>query len=314
MLPFKLVYHPDYDFHLGLHVFPSIKYRMIRERLLGEGFAEEEDFLQPGAALDEDLTLAHTREWVRRLRTGLLSAEEARRMEIPYTDSVVRGFWLAAGGSVLAARLALRDGVGFNIGGGFHHAYPGHGEGFCAINDAAVAVRKLQADGFIRSAMIVDVDVHHGNGTASIFAGDADVFTLSIHQFNNYPDDKPPSTVDIHLEDDVADDEYLARLRAAYLPALRSFQPELLVYVAGADPHWTDQLGGLRLTMDGLIRRDRLVLDHALAEGVPVAVVLAGGYSQDVRDTVTIHCNTAKACADALDLHPWASRAQSSGI
>jgi acetoin utilization deacetylase AcuC-like enzyme len=286
---------------------------MIRERLLADGFADEEDFLQPGAALDEDLTLAHTREWVRRLRTGLLSGEEARRMEIPYTDSVVRGFWLAAGGSILAARLALRDGVGFNIGGGFHHAYPGHGEGFCAINDAAVAIRKLQADGFIRSAMVVDVDVHHGNGTAAIFGGDADVFTLSIHQFNNYPDDKPPSTLDVHLEDGVADDEYLARLRAAYLPALRGFRPELLVYVAGADPHWTDQLGGLRLTMDGLMRRDRLVVDNALALHVPVAVVLAGGYSQDVRDTVTIHCNTAKACAEGLALHPWASRAHSSG-
>jgi acetoin utilization deacetylase AcuC-like enzyme len=177
-----------------------------------------------------------------------------------------------------------------------------------------VAVRKLQADGFIRRAMVVDVDVHHGNGTAAIFAGDTDVFTLSIHQFNNYPDDKPPSTLDVHLEDGVGDDEYLARLRAAYTPALRGFRPELLVYVAGADPHWTDQLGGLMLTMDGLLRRDRLVLGHALAQRVPVAVVLAGGYSQDVRDTVTIHCNTAKACADGLALHPWTPPAHSSGI
>ena len=314
MLPFKLIYHPDYDFQLGPHVFPSVKYRLIRERLLEDGFADEDDFIQPGAALDDDLGLAHTREWVGRLRAGRLSAEEARRMEIPYTDSVVRGFWLAAGGSILAARLALRDGVGFNIGGGFHHACPGHGEGFCAINDVAVAVRKLQAEGSIRSAMVVDVDVHHGNGTAAIFAGDASVFTLSIHQFNNYPADKPPSTLDVHLEDGVADDEYLARLRAAYVPALRNFRPELLVYLAGADPHWTDQLGGLLLTTDGLMRRDRLVLGHALAEGVPVAVVLAGGYAQDVRDTVTIHCNTAKACADGLALHPWTPRPQSSGI
>ena len=313
MLPFKLVFHPDYDFQLGAHVFPSVKYRMIHESLIASGFATEEDFLQPGFALDEDLAMAHTREWVRRLRTGLLSYEEARRMEIPYTEAVIRGFWLAAGGSILAARLALRDGIGFNVGGGFHHAYPGHGEGFCAINDIAVAIRKLQADGFIQSAMIVDADVHHGNGTAAIFAGDADIFTLSIHQFDNYPEDKPPSTLDIHLEDAVADEEYIARLRAGYVPALKSFRPDLLVYVAGADPHWTDQLGGLRLTMEGLQRRDRLVLDHALAACVPVAVVLAGGYSQDIRDTVSIHCNTARACAEALAIQPWA-KAQSSGI
>ena len=314
MLPFNLVYHPDYDLQLGAHVFPSVKYRMIRERLLESGFAGEEDFLQPGLALDEDLALAHTREWVRRLRTGLLSYEEARRLELPYTEAVIRAFWLAAGGSILAARLALRDGIGFNIGGGFHHAYPGHGEGFCAINDIGVAIRKLQKDGFIASAMVVDADVHHGNGTAAIFGGDADVFTLSIHQFDNYPEDKPPSTLDIHLEDDVADEEYLARLRAAYVPALRSFKPDLLIYVAGADPHWTDQLGGLRLTMDGLLRRDRLVIDHALEAHVPVAVVLAGGYSQDIRDTVSIHCNTARACAEAIAIYPWATAAQSSGM
>jgi acetoin utilization deacetylase AcuC-like enzyme len=313
MLPFKLVFHPDYDFQLGAHVFPSVKYRMIRERLLESGFAVDDDFLQPGFALDEDLALAHTREWVRRLRTGLLSYEEARRMEIPYTEAVVRGFWLAAGGTILAARLALRDGVGFNVGGGFHHAYPGHGEGFCAINDVAVAIRKVQKDGFIKTAMVVDADVHHGNGTAAIFGGDADIFTLSIHQMDNYPEDKPPSSLDIHLEDGVADEEYLARLRSGYVPALKSFKPDLLVYVAGADPHWTDQLGGLRLTMEGLKRRDRLVLDHALAAGVPVAVVLAGGYSQDIRDTVAIHCNTARACAEALTGQPWAV-AQSSGI
>jgi acetoin utilization deacetylase AcuC-like enzyme len=313
MLPFKLVFHPDYDFQLGAHVFPSIKYRLIRERLIDSGFATDQDFLQPGFALDEDLALAHTHEWVRRLRTGLLSYEEARRMEIPYTETVVRGFWLAAGGSILAARLALRDGIGFNVGGGFHHAYPGHGEGFCAINDIAVAIRKLQRDGFIQSAMVVDADVHHGNGTAAILNGDADVFTLSIHQFDNYPEDKPPSSLDIHLEDGVADEEYLARLRSGYLPALKSFKPDLIVYVAGADPHWTDQLGGLRLTMEGLQRRDRLVLDHALQARVPVAVVLAGGYSQDIRDTVSIHCNTARACAESLANQAWTA-AQSSGI
>src|SRR5690606_26644034 len=169
---FKLVYHPEYDFQLGAHVFPSVKYRMIRERLLEEGLVTEDDFVEPERALDEDLALAHTREWVRRLRTGLLSNHEAARLEIPYTETVVNGFWLAAGGTILTARLALRDGIGFHIGGGFHHAYPGHGEGFCAINDIAVAVRKLQSEGSIQTAMVIDADVHHGNGTAAIFEGD----------------------------------------------------------------------------------------------------------------------------------------------
>lgn len=307
MLPFKFVYHPDYDFRLGLHVFPSEKYRMIRERLIEDGFATAEDFVQPAPAQDDDLRLVHTREWVRRLRSGLLTFQEAARMEIPYSQSVVRGFWLHAGGSMLAARLALRDGLAFNIGGGFHHAYPGHGEGFCAIHDVAVAIRRAQADGRIRTAMVVDCDVHHGNGTAAIFEGDSTVFTLSIHQLENYPEDKPPSSLDIHLEDDVDDEEYLKRLREGYLPALRKFRPDLLFYIAGADPHWKDQLGGLRLTMEGLQRRDRVVLDAAVQEGVPIAIALAGGYSIDVRDTVSIHCNTARAALDALSLRAGTS-------
>lgn len=302
MLPFQFVYHPDYDFRLGLHVFPSEKYRLVRESLIADGFAKPEDFLQPGSALDEDLMLVHTREWVRRLRTGLLTFQEAARLEIPYTQSVVRGFWLHAGGSMLAARLALRDGLAYNLGGGFHHAFPGHGEGFCAINDVAVAIRRMQADGFVRRAMVVDCDVHQGNGTAAIFEGDSSVFTLSIHQLNNYPEEKPPSTLDIELEDGVEDEEYLLRLREGYLPALDSFAPDLIFYIAGADPHWKDQLGGLRLTMDGLQRRDRLVLDAAVERGIPVAIALAGGYSVDVRDTVGIHCNTARAAREAMAL------------
>ena len=307
MLPFKLVYHPEYDFQLGSHVFPSEKYRMIRERMLADGFADETDFLQPGSATDEDLRLAHTAEWIRRLRSGLLTFQEAARLEIPYNETVVRGFWLAAGGTMLAARLAIRDRAALNIGGGFHHAYPGHGEGFCAVNDIAVAVKRARVDGIVQRAMVLDVDVHHGNGTAAIFAADPSVFTISVHQFENYPEDKPPSTIDIHLEDAVTDDEYLGRLKASYVPAVTEFRPDLLLYVAGADPHWKDQLGGLRLTMEGLQRRDRLVFDTALNAGVPVAVVLAGGYSYDVRDTVEIHYNTAKALRDSMERRAGAS-------
>lgn len=300
MLPFKLVYHADYDVRLASHVFPSQKYRLVRERMIDDGFAHHDDFLEPDSATNEDLKLAHTADWIDRLRAGLLTFEEAVKLEIPYNEAVVRGFWLAAGGTILAALRALQDGAAFNIGGGFHHAYAGHGEGFCAVNDIAVAIRRMQADGLVERAMVVDCDVHHGNGTAAIFLNDPTVFTLSIHQFANYPEDKPPSSLDIHLKDGVGDDEYLSKLKAGYSPALAEFKPNLIIYVAGADPHCKDQLGGLKLTMEGLKRRDRLVFDRALEARVPVAVVLAGGYSYEVRDTVEIHCNTAKALRDAI--------------
>ena len=218
---------------------------------------------------------------------------------------MVQAFWLAAGGTTLAARLALSNGVGFNIGGGFHHAFPDHGEGFCAIHDVAVAIRRLQKDGLILRAMVVDCDVHHGNGTAAIFAADASVFTLSIHQLNNYPSEKPPSDIDIDLADETGDDEYLERLRAALVPALVEFRPGLLLYVSGADPYYQDQLGGLSLTLEGLKARDRLVFSCALMHHVPVAVALAGGYAVDLDDTVTIHANTARAAKEVLDRVVW---------
>ena len=217
---------------------------------------------------------------------------------------MVEAFRLAAGGTALAARLALETGVGFNLGGGFHHGFPDHGEGFCAINDIAVAVRRLQRDGAIRRAMVVDCDVHHGNGTAAIFAGDPSVFTLSIHQFNNYPSAKPPSSLDIHLADGVGDSEYIHRLRNGYHAAIDMFQPELVIYAAGADPYFEDQLGGLSLTFDGLKERDHMVIWTALQHGIPVAIVLAGGYALNVEDTVTIHANTVEAAREVMEKAP----------
>jgi acetoin utilization deacetylase AcuC-like enzyme len=300
MLPFKLVYHHGYDLNLGPHVFPSQKFRLIRDRVLNEGFAEEADFVEPEPATDEDLMLVHTEDWVRRLRSGLLTFDEVLQLEIPYSREMVRAFWLAAGGTTLAGRLSLRDRVGFNIGGGFHHAYPGHGEGFCAIHDVAVAIRRLQKDKLIEKAMVVDCDVHHGNGTAAIFAQDPSVFTLSVHQFNNYPADKPPSSLDIDLEDGVKDDEYLERLAGGYLPALERFRPDLLMYIAGADPYREDQLGGLALTLEGLRSRDELVIRTAVEHDVPLAVSLAGGYARRVEDTVTIQSGTARVAAAVL--------------
>jgi len=299
MLPFKLVYHPGYDLNLGEHVFPSRKYRLIHDRLFDEGFAHPTDFVEPRPASDEDILRVHEPGWVERLKAGTLSADEVIRLEIPYSKEMVDGVWLATGGTILAARNALRDRIGFNIGGGFHHAFPEHGEGFCAIHDVAVAIRALQHEGQIVRALVVDCDVHDGNGTAAIFGNDRSVLTLSIHQLNNYPVEKPPSTIDIHLRDGVGDEEYLDRLQGGVKLAM-SFEPNIAMYVAGADPYQEDQLGGLSLTMEGLKRRDRLIYDAALARKVPVAVVLAGGYARNTDDTVTIHCNTAKVAIEAL--------------
>ena len=300
MLPYKLIYHAGYDLNLGDHVFPSRKYRMIHDRLIADGFASPQDFEQPAAATDDQVLLVHEPGWVQRLKTGTLSALELLKLEIPFSPQVVEGFWLATGGTITAAHNALRDRIGFNIGGGFHHAFPAHGEGFCAINDVAIAVRTLQQEGVAARALIVDCDVHHGNGTAAIFAGDTSVLTLSIHHFDNYPSEKPPSVIDIHLRTGVGDQEYLTRLGQACRVAMEGFQPDILFYLAGADPYEHDQLGGLSLTMQGLQQRDRLVLEIARARLLPVAIVLAGGYASDVEDTVTIHCNTAKAARDAL--------------
>jgi acetoin utilization deacetylase AcuC-like enzyme len=310
MLPFKLVYHKGYDLNLGEHVFPSQKFHLIAEMLLREGIATKDDFLTPNAASDEDILRVHTADWVRKLKTGTLTASEEMMLEVPYSPELVEAFWLAAGGTILAARSALRDGFGCNLGGGFHHAYPDHGEGFCAIHDVAVAVRRLQADGAIRKALIVDTDVHHGNGTAAIFRGDVSVFTLSIHQESNYPAHKPSSTVDLHMWDRADDDEYLGALIPAVQSALDEFRPDMVFYVGGADAYCEDQLGGLSLTKQGLMLRDRKVFEESRKRGIPVATTLAGGYARRVEDTIRIHVNTILAAREVAAVFPSASAAR----
>lgn len=299
MLPLKLIYDDRYDLNLGAHVFPSQKYRLVYERLLQDRIAAPEDFLKPTPASDEDILRVHSQDYVYKLKTGSLTRAEVMRMEVPYSEELIEACWLAAGGSILAARRAIEDGFCANIGGGFHHAYPDHGEGFCVIHDVAVAIRKMQADGAIERAMVVDTDVHQGNGTAAIFGGDETVFTLSIHQEHNYPYPKPPSTVDVNLPDGVGDADYLAILEKYLHRSFNEFSPQLLFYVAGADPYREDQLGGLALTMDGLARRDALVLGYVQRNQVPTAVTLAGGYARKVEDTVSIHVNTIKAAIQA---------------
>jgi acetoin utilization deacetylase AcuC-like enzyme len=334
MLPFKLVYSDDYYLPIGSHVFPAEKYRRIHERLLATGIASPNDFVAPSPATDRDVLLVHTPQYVEKLQTGTLSAREELELEVPYSPELVSAFWLAAGGSILAADHALNDGVGISIGGGFHHAFPDHGEGFCVIHDVAIAIRRMQRDGKIHHAMTVDCDVHQGNGTAAIFAGArtaseplpsvphhaphqsvpaqtppktrmhsgfaGDVFTISLHQENNYPAWKPNSSIDVDLPDEIGDDYYLAWLDNALSSGLRQFQPELLCYLAGADPYCEDQLGGLSLTLDGLKKRDQLVFRVAKARGIPVMVTLAGGYAINVEDTVTIHCNTVVAAKEVF--------------
>jgi acetoin utilization deacetylase AcuC-like enzyme len=304
MLPFQLIYHERYDLNLGAHVFPSQKYRLIADKLTKDAVASREDFLRPDPASDTDILRVHTEDWGQKLKSGTLTLSDVMKLEVPYSPELVSAFWLAAGGTIAAAQSALRDGFGCNLGGGFHHAHPGHGEGFCAIHDVAVAIRRLQADGTIRKAMVVDTDVHHGNGTAAIFAKQPSVFTLSIHQLNNYPAYKPPSTVDLDMPDQIEDAAYLAALLPAVRAGMDSFQPEILFYVGGADPYRDDQLGGLSLTMDGLMARDKDVFEEARKRNIPVVTTLAGGYARHIEDTVQIHVSTILAAREVAQLHP----------
>jgi acetoin utilization deacetylase AcuC-like enzyme len=296
----KVVYSDGYFLKLGDHVFPAVKYRQVKERLLEEKIIEPTDLVAPAPATDEDVLLVHNPSYVNKLKTGCFSPIEAMRLEVPYSRELVDAFYLGAGGSILAGRLALDEKAAVNLGGGFHHAYPEHGEGFCLIHDVAVAIRRLQKDRKVVRAMVVDCDVHQGNGTAAIFRKDPDVFTLSIHQASNYPAWKPPSDLDINLADGVEDAEYLDRLGGGLAASLEKFTPEVLFYLAGADPYAGDQLGGLKLTVEGLLRRDRLVLSAARERMIPVCITLAGGYAVNVEDTVTIHANTVRVAKDLL--------------
>ncbi|HEY1423131.1 MAG TPA: histone deacetylase [Candidatus Acidoferrum sp.] len=311
MLPFKLVYHPRYDLNLGAHVFPSQKFRLLHELLLRENIATPEDIAQPNRASDEDLLRVHTPQWVTKLKTGTLTASEVMKLEVPYSPELAEAVWLAAGGTILAGQRALRDGFASNLTGGFHHAHANHGEGFCAIHDVAVAIRRLQHDGLIKKAIVVDTDVHHGNGTAHIFREDDSVFTLSIHQENNYPAHKPPSNLDLGLDDGVEDEEYLSQLLPAVEKSLDEFRPDILFYVGGADPFCEDQLGGLRLTKSGLKARDKRVFQSARRRNIPIVTTLAGGYARRVEDTIRIHANTIVAAQELFAESPSLSHTAS---
>jgi acetoin utilization deacetylase AcuC-like enzyme len=311
-----VVYSPRYRIDIGPHVFPTDKYQRVHARLVETGVIQPSDIVEPQPAGWDDLALVHTAEYLERLRDGAMSPEEVQQLELPWSREMVEGFRLMTGGTIEAALLACglahhdrtqrpqsaqsgqalsgSAGLAFNvvchIGGGLHHAFPNHGEGFCPFNDVAVAVRVLQARGLERVA-IVDLDVHHGNGTAFVFESDPRVFTFSMHQQHNYPMWKPRGSLDIGLPDGAHDATFLGELGRA-LPKVLAHRPQCVFYLAGADPYEDDQLGGLRLTKDGLRERDRVVIDAVRREGMPLVVALAGGYARRVEDTVAIHAAT----------------------
>lgn len=288
------VYSPNYYADIGGHVFPMEKYHLLYERLVKEGVTKPSDFFEPEPAPDEDVGLVHTAEYIHKLKTGTLSREEEMRLELPYSKELVEASWLGAGGSILSATISLKDGWGMNLAGGFHHAFSDHGEGFCVLNDIAIAIRVLFKQRKIKKALVLDLDLHQGNGTADIFRSDKMVFTFSMHQENNYPFFKPPSSLDIGLRDGTRDTEYLDKLRKALREIIDGFKPDFMVYLAGADPYEHDQLGGLRLSLTGLKTRDNEVIRWAKEKGIAISVVLGGGYAFKIADTVEIHFNTAK--------------------
>ena len=287
----RVIYSPRYELDLGDHIWPTVKYRRIAERLVAERIIDASALLTPEPCSWDDLALVHSTEYLDKVRTGTLSDEDIRMLELPWRSELGDGFRLMSGGTCQAAEFALEDSVCVHLGGGLHHAFPNHGEGFCLFNDVAAAIRRLQRNGRIARAAIVDLDVHQGNGTAVIFHGDPSVFTLSLHQQHNYPMLKPRSDLDVGLPDATGDRDYLAQLRTA-LPRALSIEPQLVFYLAGADPFMRDRLGGLALTFGGLRARDRQVFESAGAVGAAVAVVLAGGYAADVEDTVDVHVGT----------------------
>jgi acetoin utilization deacetylase AcuC-like enzyme len=292
-------YSPRYHIDIGAHVFPTVKYSRLFDRLQREEAARTR-FVEPGPASWEDIALVHTPQYIRKLKVGDFTFEELALLELPWSPDVVEGFRLMTGGTIEAARTALGGEDGrtvSHLGGGLHHAFPSHGEGFCVFNDVAVAARVLFRDELASRIAVIDLDVHHGNGTSFTFEADDRVFTFSMHQQHNYPVQKPRGSLDIGLPDGTADEPYLEQLDAA-LPRVFEHAPELVFYLAGADPYRDDQLGGLALTKRGLGERDRRVLEGCQRHEVPTVVLLAGGYARNVDDTVDIHYGTIKSALD----------------
>lgn len=282
------------------HRFPIAKYAMLRDAVLAEGVVARDALHDPARTPLEDVHRVHDPEYIARLVKGTMPAAEQRTLGFPWSEGLVERSFRASGGTLEAADHALRAGIAMNLAGGTHHAFATHGEGFCVLNDVAIAVRALRAHGRIRRAAVLDLDVHQGNGTHAIFADDDDTFTFSMHGRRNYPFRKVAGRLDVELEDGTQDTEYLEKLAEALPQVLAASRPDLVFYLAGADPHENDSLGRLGLTFEGLMRRDALVLESCRAVGVPVAIAIAGGYGRDIADTVRVHVNTARIARSFL--------------
>ena len=279
------------------HKFPMAKYSGLRERILAEGIVQPGDLHEAPAAAWEDLLLVHTPAYVDAVAHGTLPHEMQRRIGFPWSPEMVERSRRSVGATIAAAHAALEQGVAANLAGGTHHSFADRGEGFCVFNDVAVAARVLQRDGAARRLAVVDLDVHQGNGTASIFAGDDSVFTFSVHGEKNFPFRKEVSDLDVPLADGTNDEEYLALLRHHLGEVLNRHQPDFVFYLAGADPYEGDRLGRLKLTIEGLRARDELVFKNCRARNLPVAVTMSGGYATDVSAIIRIHSNTIHTAA-----------------
>ena len=297
----QVFYTPRYYADIGPgHVFPIRKFELVRDKLLAEGTIEPSEIVEPSPAPLEDVLLVHTIDYISRLCSGNLTTKEIRRLGLPWSESLVQRSFYAVGGTLAATRASLAEGYSSNLAGGTHHSFSDRGEGFCVLNDVAIAIRAMRARKLIQRAAIVDCDVHQGNGTATIFAGDTDTFTFSIHGANNYPLFKAQSTLDVELADGTSDTEYLDTL-AKHLPAVFTADPEIVFYLAGADPYKGDKLGRLALSIDSLRERDAYVLGECYAREVPIVTVMSGGYGKDINDTIEIHCNTIRMVKEIFE-------------
>ena len=290
-----VVWCPRYEVDIGSHVFPVEKYRLIKERLDAAGALARADLRTPQPARVEDVLRVHTESYWTKIAEGTLTPDEERLLELPFSSELREASLLCAGGTTLTGQLAISQGRSVHLGGGFHHAFADHGEGFCLLNDVAIAAAALIEAREVDRILIVDLDVHHGNGTASIFAKETRVFTFSMHHQWNYPAVKPPGDLDVGLDDGVGDEEYMQLLREHLPRVIEEHEPQFILYLAGADPYEADQLGGLGLSLEGLRERDEFVLDTAAEAEIAVAVTLAGGYAMRPSDTVAIHCGTVEA-------------------
>ena len=294
----KCVYHPSYQVALPPgHPFPMSKYSLLRDQLLAEGIVAAGDILQPEPLDASILGLVHTPEYLAKLATSGLSAAEQRRLGLPWSEALWQRSRLASAGTLLAARTALDQGLAANLAGGTHHAFADHGEGFCVLNDVAIAIRKLQAERALERAAIVDLDVHQGNGTAAIFETDDAVFTFSMHGERNYPVAKMRSNLDVPLKDGVGDAEYLDTLQGVLPSVLDHARADLVFYLAGVDVAAGDRYGKLALTEEGIRRRDRCVIEAVRGRGLPLVIVLAGGYAATRARTAELHAHAFRESA-----------------